>query len=315
MKRKINKVGTGTLTLSLPAKWIKTHNLKSGDELEVMESKDSLIVSTSEIRPPSKRIAFNFTELNRWKIRKILFGAYKNGFEEIEINFKDPNILAVINNESEMLLGFEIITQRKDFCLLKNVASPLKESFPDLVNKTFLFTLSYLEDIFTAFETKDFKSLEDLELRERNQNKLILALLRLLLEYRYIITPNPEFIYFIISEIEAIGDNFKHICRVYKNKEIVLGTDVRNFFRETLNLFRTTYKLYYKFDLQKHVQLAKENIKMANNHLIEACSNDEKILVCNLDTIITRLYDILREIFHRDIEQCPGYVKLEQDNT
>ncbi|MCK5630481.1 MAG: AbrB/MazE/SpoVT family DNA-binding domain-containing protein, partial [Nanoarchaeota archaeon] len=35
MKRKVNKVGQNTLTVSLPSKWVKKLNIKPGDELEL----------------------------------------------------------------------------------------------------------------------------------------------------------------------------------------------------------------------------------------------------------------------------------------
>ena len=37
MKRKIVKQGSATMTISLPATWIKKFNLKVGDELEIDE--------------------------------------------------------------------------------------------------------------------------------------------------------------------------------------------------------------------------------------------------------------------------------------
>ena len=43
MKRKINAVGTGTLTVSLPNKWAQKYNLKKGDELNVAEEGGSLV--------------------------------------------------------------------------------------------------------------------------------------------------------------------------------------------------------------------------------------------------------------------------------
>ena len=53
MKRKLNRVGQNTLTVSLPSEWAKTHNLKPGDDIELMESGNTLTISKSKI--PEKR--------------------------------------------------------------------------------------------------------------------------------------------------------------------------------------------------------------------------------------------------------------------
>ena len=36
MKRKVNQVGTGTLTISLPVNWVKDNNIRKGDELDLL---------------------------------------------------------------------------------------------------------------------------------------------------------------------------------------------------------------------------------------------------------------------------------------
>jgi len=45
MQRKLNQVGSGTLTVSLPSKWSKKNKLKKSDELEVTEIDNKLILS------------------------------------------------------------------------------------------------------------------------------------------------------------------------------------------------------------------------------------------------------------------------------
>src|SRR3989338_3672266 len=87
MKRKINRVGHNTLTISLPSKWAKKYNLQPRDELEVIEEKNRLLIS-SESQPKKDlgRISFKIGKENyEWSIRKILFSTYESGFDEVEI--------------------------------------------------------------------------------------------------------------------------------------------------------------------------------------------------------------------------------------
>ena len=48
MKRKIIKQGHNTLTVTLPSDWVKKLNLKSGDEIDVLENENSLILNGFE---------------------------------------------------------------------------------------------------------------------------------------------------------------------------------------------------------------------------------------------------------------------------
>jgi len=50
MKRKVTLHGPATLSVSLPLKWARMFNVKKGDELEVVEQKDSLLISPSTIK-------------------------------------------------------------------------------------------------------------------------------------------------------------------------------------------------------------------------------------------------------------------------
>ena len=45
MKRKVNRVGQNTLTVSLPSKWVKENDVKQGDELEIIEEHNKILLS------------------------------------------------------------------------------------------------------------------------------------------------------------------------------------------------------------------------------------------------------------------------------
>ena len=46
MKRRIVKQGHNTHTITLPSQWVKLNNLKSGQELDVVEQENRLIITT-----------------------------------------------------------------------------------------------------------------------------------------------------------------------------------------------------------------------------------------------------------------------------
>ena len=56
MKRKINRVGQNTLTVSLPTKWVKKIGIKQGDELDIFEEGRNLTIGVGNKR---KKINWN----------------------------------------------------------------------------------------------------------------------------------------------------------------------------------------------------------------------------------------------------------------
>ena len=60
MKRKINRVGYSTLTVSLPSKWAKQYGLKPGDEVEISEDGRTLRIEAKKGAKKKKTVFFFF---------------------------------------------------------------------------------------------------------------------------------------------------------------------------------------------------------------------------------------------------------------
>ncbi len=59
MKRKIIQIANSTQLVSLPRKWCLSNNVKKGDEIDVKEKDNNIVVSTNaEPKPQSIEIKF-----------------------------------------------------------------------------------------------------------------------------------------------------------------------------------------------------------------------------------------------------------------
>ena len=56
MKRKLVKQGAATLMVSIPSKWAKANNLDKGDEVELDEFRNRLVLSVDGTSQRSERI-------------------------------------------------------------------------------------------------------------------------------------------------------------------------------------------------------------------------------------------------------------------
>lgn len=141
MKRKVIKQGASTLTTSLPASWVQEQKVKQGDEIDIEQINDKLIIANSKKREVPNVI---FSQLNRTFIKNTIISLYCKGHNKIRIAFPDPQIenciRETINNH---LIGFDIVQKEKGMCLLENITEPDSDQF-EMIFKKIFFNLSLL---------------------------------------------------------------------------------------------------------------------------------------------------------------------------
>ncbi len=137
-KRKLVKQGATTHMVSLPSKWIKANNLKKGEEVEVEEKQNSIVVSLDPKK--SKRpIQVDLASPTNISIRTILINSYRLGYDKITISFKDKKAIETIQNTvRDDLVGFEIVRKTENRCEIENVTEPSKDQFDSILSKIFV---------------------------------------------------------------------------------------------------------------------------------------------------------------------------------
>ena len=149
MKRKIVKQGAATLMVSLPSKWARRVNLKKGDEINIEESDDSLLLS-KERTEIKKQTSFDLTTYSESSIRAALWNAYRAGCDSIIINFVDENQYAIIKDTiKNYIVGFDVTKKEKNSCVVESITEPAEAQF-DVIFRKILYNISLLIDITEA---------------------------------------------------------------------------------------------------------------------------------------------------------------------
>ena len=92
MKRKIIQIADSTQLVSLPRKWSLKYNIKKGDEVEVEEQGNKLLVST-EKGVELKSIEIDVTELDRTTILYYLQSLLQgDSFQLINLRFNRKHL-------------------------------------------------------------------------------------------------------------------------------------------------------------------------------------------------------------------------------
>lgn len=119
MFRKISKTGPASLTISLPVKWVKKHNLKQGEFLEVKEANNKLIIS-SDIGEKTETIKIKYNEILIENMLEKLFLESKSTII-IESETKIPKTIIHLVNQFP---GFKITELSNKKAVINRVLKP-----------------------------------------------------------------------------------------------------------------------------------------------------------------------------------------------
>ena len=112
MRRKLIKQGNDALTITIPAKWLKNKSLKSGDEVEINEQEQDLLISgTGEAELKTKQIFLETVSANH--LRSLISSAYKAGYDQINIKSKEQLKLSLINEIINTLQDWKLFLRTK----------------------------------------------------------------------------------------------------------------------------------------------------------------------------------------------------------
>ncbi|MFA6887934.1 MAG: hypothetical protein WC254_00375 [Candidatus Woesearchaeota archaeon] len=137
MKRRLIKQGGGGFTIYLPKKWVDERQLKAGDEIDVDETENALVLRTeAKIK---KEAVLQLDKEDSHFIYLKLSHIYRMGYDKIIVHFKNSKTISDISKlVIDYLLGFEVTEKGKNYCVLENVTEPTNEKFSVLLRRIFL---------------------------------------------------------------------------------------------------------------------------------------------------------------------------------
>jgi phosphate uptake regulator len=291
MKRRIIKQGHNTLTLTLPAGFVKKLNLKSGDEIDLQEKENTLIInSTGNHKNKSCEIDIRgFSVPLLWRYFQ---SAYRSGCDEIKILFdssikeyhdvyhyyttqfeysrlgeKIPSkpAIAMIQDITNRFIGIDIIESGNGYCIIKEMAEVSSKEFEHSLRRIFLVILQLFDIIIDAIEKdkiRDSSLCKEIHAIDLNVDKLVDYCSRIL---NKISTEFPEnnkaLIFSSLFILELIGDEFKYI-----GKHLALTQhsvkEVTKLAKMNKDHFENYYKLYYDFDRKKAIEFGDGDLEV-----------------------------------------------------
>ncbi len=277
MRRKIIKQGHNTLTITLPTKWAKKHGLSSGDEIDIQENEKSLIISGSKA-PTLAGKNLDLRDVSTIFLWRSIISAYRAGYDEITVRFSIPKgthknaytgfgfnnlqllfsqgvielspieaIQALVNR----LIGVEIIDQKENYCVIKDMSETTYKEFDNSLRRIFLLLMSMSDECYECYKTNRKEPLRSIHLIDTNIDRFEDFCLRVLNKIGYKDYNKTSIVHSIIFLLELVGDEYKKIalhCLDMKGKPRELMT--KEFQIQKVQL-RRFYELFYRFSKEK----------------------------------------------------------------
>lgn len=293
IKRKVVLHGPSTLTISLPASWVKKFNVRKGDELNLEEFGNELrINSEKEFDLEKKQI--NIKDFKRLG-KTYLTSSYRDGYSEIDLNYSNNDYIKTIQDIlSKEITGFEIIKQNSNSCVIKDLTGHSRDEFDNALKRIWLLIIDISEESLDALKKKDVAKLKGIYLMDYSINKFSNYCLRLLIKKGHINFRKTPLYYHLIKSLEEIADNYKDLCTFYSDNIKKIDDNLIIIFTRINEYFNEIYQLFYKYDEQKIENLFRKT-KITHNKTSNSKNNPAYYLVSiseNIKTLLPVLVEI-----------------------
>jgi phosphate uptake regulator len=165
MKRKLVQQGASTLMVSLPSKWVQLNSLSKGDEIDISEENQQLIISKGQKKAKEKDIVITLGDEPVQVYKGIISNLYKRGYDFITIRFSGNNNVSKVRQAIRNLLGYEIVDQSESSCVVKNLTETLDKEFDTLFRKSlqmFNLMLRYIHEDFVSGKLQHVSEVNEL---------------------------------------------------------------------------------------------------------------------------------------------------------
>ena len=277
----------------MPRKWAQRYNVRKGDELDLEEQGNKVII-TSGKGIEIQKAELDIDNLDPMVLRCIT-ALYKKGVDEIKIVFSKPEAIASVQKAiGKEAVGFEITEQGKGFCIIKHVSGEL-EDFDSVLRRTFLLLNSMANECFDSLKKGDLENLKNVAFLEEANNRFTTTCRRHL-NKKGVAEGQVGPIYCIIEALENIADEYKYLCNALyemRTKKIKISPEILEFFKETNSMLQSAYEAYYSFDKTKISAIGRKRKQMVERMrelLHKSSATEDKLLIHHSSIIMQKIF-------------------------
>ena len=283
------------MTLTLPSDWVKKLNLKAGDELDLTERDNTLMINGYE-NLKDKCTIIDITDFTVPLLWRFFQGAYRSGCDEIKITFNpdkkfyedvyhyyttqfdytelgekmpQKSAIAMIQGLVDRFIGLGITETGKNYCIIKEMGEITTKEFENSLRRIFLVILHMFDRMIAAIKNDEIKNVDlckEFHTIDLNIDRLVDYCCRILNKINTSFSESKKMLLFsTLYILELIGDEFKYIGRhLALTKKTVKDTlPLAEMVKEHFNCY---YELFYKFNREAALKFGKSDFDTYSKH-------------------------------------------------
>ena len=248
MRRKLVQHGEKTLMVSLPAKWLKTQDLKKGDAVVLAPENSSITISKEVLLDTVHKIKISIKLETPLHVHAVLSNAYKLGYDEIAVDYAGKNQLRLIKQEVARMIGFEIVNLTADTCRIKSVIKSTVEEYENIKKRSWFSIKSALDTLIADMKKGKMENYPViLELYENNL-KFTDFCRRLINKHMFLDIKNSCLEYSVLLKLLYILPLIRETYLYVQEKKVKPGKDLADFAEKCSRYFTLCYDAYHRKD-------------------------------------------------------------------
>lgn len=312
MKRKVIQIADSTQLVSLPRKWCLRHNIKKGDELDIIEGHGSLQIHPNDVTK-SETIEKDVTGMDRSSLLLFIRGLYKKGYDEIRLTCNKPIIphhrtnekkrfMNLVHTEVNRLPGVEVIQQKENYCVIRAISQPNIQEVETVLRRTILLINDMYKDVLAGAKGKDPVILETIEEKHDTISKFSSYIMRLL---NSDITQDRTFLFTLVFMLDKNVDFIKNTGRILGRRKNLLHKEAISILEQIGQVVDTYSKVHYKMDynLVNEVSQNKEKVRVMIEKNIDRLDKEEILVLQEAQSILEIYRGILELKTSLDVHQ------------
>lgn len=229
-KRRIQKTGGSSFTITLPKRWIEQNGLRERDVVSASpRSNGVLVVVPEKTAAAMMQVRIDLDVLSSERFKRDVIAAYIAGANLIEIvgSGLTQEHRMEARKAVQVLTGMEVVEESSGTIILKNILEEAKFPYVESTRKIFPMTRCMFEDAMKAYATSDRNLAKDVVARDFDINKAYFLIARLrgsLIADRIgekhvgVTTARAMYMARIAYQLERIADHAAKIARLTINE-------------------------------------------------------------------------------------------------
>lgn len=292
MKRKINRVGQNTLTVSLPSKWARKMGLFPGQEIDMIEDNDSLILGSKPTVKKSK-VTIDVTDLESM-INRTMAATYKSGFFSVDVRYKSSKELRIVQETVDRACHiFEVMDIGSDVIKIRSISQLDPANFDNVLRKVGFSVVDMAKETLEGIKKNDLKHLETVIIKDKLVDRHT-DFCRRVLNVGYEVNHNKVCpLYVLCEQSEILADIYKGLCSDLIIKKIKVEKDLQQLLKAINTMVEYFYTLIFDFSLEGVRDLGLQEVKI-RNMIDKACETSRKDakIICHLNNIFETCFEM-----------------------